>query len=153
MLRQWSAKPSLKFTSSHKEPEEGLEPPLRILVADDQPEMRRLIRGALVRDGYEVVEVANGPALIHALISGLLEEQTRAPDLIITDVRMPGMTGLEVLARLRREAWSIPFILITAFGDEALHREAERLGAARVLDKPFELAELRAAVRRVLKPH
>nr|WP_276203615.1 response regulator [Hyalangium minutum] len=122
-------------------------------MADDQPEMRRLIRGALVRDGYEVVEVANGPALIHALISGLLEEQTRAPDLIITDVRMPGMTGLEVLARLRREAWSIPFILITAFGDEALHREAERLGAARVLDKPFELAELRAAVRRVLKPH
>lgn len=153
MLRQRSAKPSLKFSSSHKEPEEGLPPPLRILVADDQPEMRRLIRGALVRDGYEVVEVANGPALIHALISGLLEEQTRAPDLIITDVRMPGMTGLEVLARLRREDWSIPFILITAFGDEALHREAERLGAARVLDKPFELEELRAAVRRVLKPH
>ena len=108
---------------------------------------------ALVRDGYEVIEVANGPALIHALISGLLEEQTRAPDLIITDVRMPGMTGMEVLARLRREAWSIPFILITAFGDEALHKEAERLGAARVLDKPFEMEELLAAVHRVLNPH
>ncbi|RKH73011.1 response regulator [Corallococcus aberystwythensis] len=118
----------------------------RILVADDQTEMRTLIRKMLVRRGYEVVEAADGPDLVRVLIEGLTAEESRAPDLIITDVRMPGFTGLEVLARLRREQWNTPVILITAFGDVQLHREALRLGAACVLNKPFDMDELRGAV-------
>ncbi|MFB1479269.1 response regulator [Corallococcus sp. RDP092CA] len=118
----------------------------RILVADDQTEMRTLIRKMLVRRGYEVVEAADGPDLVRVLVEGLTAEEARAPDLIITDVRMPGFTGLEVLARLRREQWTTPVILITAFGDVQLHREALRLGAACVLNKPFDMDELRGAV-------
>ncbi|RYZ40914.1 MAG: response regulator [Myxococcaceae bacterium] len=122
----------------------------RILVADDQSEMRTLIRKMLVRRGYEVVEASDGPDLVRVLIDGLTADESRAPDLIITDVRMPGFTGLEVLARLRREQWDTPVILITAFGDAKLHSEAQRLGAAYVLDKPFELDELRNAVEAAL---
>ncbi|MGE6756694.1 response regulator [Corallococcus sp. AB049A] len=118
----------------------------RILVADDQTEMRTLIRKMLVRRGYDVVEAADGPDLVRVLVEGLTAEESRAPDLIITDVRMPGFTGLEVLARLRREQWTTPVILITAFGDVQLHREALRLGAACVLNKPFDMDELRGAV-------
>jgi CheY-like chemotaxis protein len=149
---QWIAE-HLKKERPPTEPEHTLHEPLRVLLAEDQPEMRSLVRSALVRDGYEVIEAEDGPSVIRALIDGLLADQSRAPDLIITDVRMPGFTGLEVLARLRREQWATPVILITAFGDEALHTEAKRLGATRVLDKPFELEDLREAVRGLLKPH
>lgn len=153
MTRQSTATQTMNEPPLGTEPAQPIHKPLRVLLADDQPQMRSLMRSALMRDGYEVIEAEDGPSLILALINGLLSEQTRAPDLIITDVRMPGFTGLEVLARLRREDWSTPVILITAFGDEALHKEAARLGAARVLDKPFELEDLRAVVRGILKPH
>jgi two-component system response regulator (stage 0 sporulation protein F) len=153
MARQWTAKQALKGDPLRLEPEQQLQIHPRVLLAEDQPEMRRILRRALVRDGYEVVEAEDGPSLVRALVAGLLSEHARAPELIISDVRMPGFTGLEVLARLRREDWSTPVILITAFADEAVHQEAARLGAVRVLDKPFELDELRAAVRELLKPH
>ncbi|MHA7628021.1 response regulator [Corallococcus sp. M7] len=129
-----------------EDPQSETARPPRILVADDQTEMRTLIRKMLVRRGYDVVEASDGPDLVRVLIEGLTAEESRAPDLIITDVRMPGFTGLEVLARLRREQWNTPVILITAFGDVQLHREALRLGAACVLNKPFDMDELRGAV-------
>ncbi|MFP2929079.1 response regulator transcription factor [Pyxidicoccus sp. 3LG] len=124
----------------------------RVLVADDQPEMRALLRRALLRRGYEVVEALDGPGLVQAIVDGLLEKQTQVPDLIVSDVRMPGFSGLEVLARLRREGWTTPFILITAFGDAQLHKEAEQLGAACVLNKPFAMEDLCAAVESLVPP-
>lgn len=63
---------------------------------------------------------------------------------------MPGCGGLEVLARMRRVEWSTPVILITAFGDAETHTEACRLGAARVLDKPFDVDELCLAARAIV---
>ena len=68
-------------------------------------------------------------------------------DLVITDVRMPGPSGVEMLEWLRGVVWSIPVIVITAFGDPVLHAEARRLGALAVLDKPFDVNELLALVR------
>ncbi|AGC42309.1 response regulator [Myxococcus stipitatus DSM 14675] len=124
----------------------------RVLVAEDQPEMRALLHRALKRRGYEVVEASDGPGLVQAIIDGLLAEQTLVPDLIITDVRMPGYSGLEVVARLRREGWKTPVILITAFGDAQLHQEAELLGAARVLDKPFAMEDLCGAAEALVPP-
>ncbi|NTX06217.1 response regulator [Myxococcus sp. CA051A] len=132
------------------DPERGQRP--RVLVAEDQPEMRALLRRALKRQGYEVVEAADGPGLVKAIIDGLLADQTQVPDLIITDVRMPGYSGLEVVARLRREGWTTPVILITAFGDAQLHRDAELLGAARVLDKPFAMEDLCATAEALVPP-
>ena len=62
-----------------------------------------------------MVEASDGPDLVRVLIEGLTAEESRAPDLISTDVRMTGFTGLEVIARLRREQWNTPVILITDF--------------------------------------
>ena len=64
---------------------------------------------------------------------------------MITDINMPTLTGLDVLTELRWDDWSVPVILITAFGDEQTHGEGARLGAAMVFNKPFELDELRRA--------
>ncbi|WP_342382161.1 response regulator [Myxococcus stipitatus] len=140
-LREWSWPP---------DPEPGQR--ARVLVAEDQPEMRALLHRALKRRGYEVVEASDGPGLVQAIIDGLLAEQTLVPDLIITDVRMPGYSGLEVVARLRREGWKTPVILITAFGDAQLHQEAAQLGAARVLDKPFAMEDLCGAAEALVPP-
>jgi len=119
----------------------------RVLVAEDDLEMRRLLCRAMRRAGYHVTEAEDGKALVNTLIGCVTSASGQLPDLIISDVRMPGCTGLEVLARLRRIDWSIPIILITAFGDEQTHQEAARLGAARVLDKPFDVDELCTAAR------
>ena len=124
-------------------PQQARRRPVRVLVAEDQREMRVLRCEVLRREGYEVVEAASGTELVERLVQGMVaDDDARAPDLIVTDVRMPGCSGLEVLARLRRNDWSTPVILITAFGDPETHREAERLGAAFILDKPFELDAL-----------
>jgi DNA-binding response OmpR family regulator len=121
--------------------------PRRVLLAEDDPSMRRLLAGTLRRDGFQVIEVENGAELL-ALVGSLLLDPAAAGsvDLVISDIRMPGASGLEVLARLRAGDRVTPVFLITAFGDPATHAEAQRLGA-RTFDKPFDLRELRAAVR------
>ena len=117
-----------------------------VLLAEDDLLMRRLLAVALRRDGFRVVDASDG-AELEAWIRKLVVATTddRCVDLIIADHRMPTSTGLEVLARLRHVDWSTPFILITAFGDQATHTEAKRLGAACVIDKPCDLDVLRAA--------
>lgn len=120
----------------------------RILVADDDPGMRELVAEALRRDGYEVHEVSSGAGLLERLSAFLLDGACIEIDLVISDIRMPLITGLEMLAGLRDVQCTIDFILMTAFGDETTHREAERLGAIALLNKPFELRALRALVRK-----
>ncbi|HEV8325337.1 MAG TPA: response regulator [Myxococcota bacterium] len=113
--------------------------PPRVLVAEDDHEMRSLLVATLRRDGCVVEEAVDGADLLARLSAGF--------DLVISDVRMPGLTGLEVLARLRRAGGSTPFILITAFGDADLHAEARRVGTATVFDKPFDLDDLRTVAQ------
>jgi len=120
---------------------------LRVLVAEDDHEMRCLIASALRDDGCDVLEARDGRELFEILAAmsppaGRLEP----PDIIVSDIRMPGPSGLDGLAMLRQSTWSVPVIVITAFGDLATHDEARRLGAAIVLDKPFDLDVLRTAV-------
>lgn len=123
----------------------------RALVADDQPDMRALMAATLRRLGLDVVEVGSGPELLQALVDGLTGPSgPLPPDLIVTDVRMPGCSGLEVLARLRRNDWHTPVILVTAFCDPETARRAQQLGAACLLDKPFALEELTLAARAAL---
>ena len=71
-------------------------------------------------------------------------------DVVVSDVRMPGWTGINVLATLARQSRRPPAILITAFGDDNLHEQAERAGAVAVLDMPFELDELQVLIDRVV---
>jgi len=75
----------------------------------------------------------------------MLRPPEARPDLIVSDVRMPGWSGLDLLRFLRHRRSAIPVVLITAFGDRDTHERAARLGAA-VLDKPFALADLRRAI-------
>jgi DNA-binding response OmpR family regulator len=118
---------------------------MRILVADDDSEMRDLIATILRQDGHEVHEAPDGAAVLEALRSS-----SRTADLLISDVEMPRGTGLQVLASVRRTHPLLPVVLITAFGSPELHREARRLGAAATLDKPFGFGELRGLVRTVI---
>jgi DNA-binding response OmpR family regulator len=124
--------------------------PPRIVVAEDDEEMRRLIAAALRKDGFDVTEVSDGMRLLVHVI-GRDGDPERAYDLIISDLRMPATSGLQVLRGLRNSGFTIPFILCTAFGDELTRKDAENLSAI-YFDKPFELDELRNTVRHMLLP-
>ena len=124
----------------------------RLLLAEDDFEMRRFLSAALRRDGYEVVEAASGAQLLDSIGPSLAYSSGFDVDLIISDIRMPGLSGLEVLAGLRTYAGAPPIILITAFGDRETHERAEQLGAVAVFDKPFDVDDFRAFIRTVVRP-
>jgi DNA-binding response OmpR family regulator len=93
-----------------------------------------------------VVEACDGNEL-WALLDHVNAAEGRAPfSLVVSDVRMPGLSAFDVLTRLQCALAETPVILITAFGDQTTHLRAQRLGASRVLDKPFDYDELRNAV-------
>ena len=123
----------------------------RVLLAEDDPAFRSTMSLILGGDGYEVVEVADGSGVLDELVDSLSDESSlRSFDVIITDVRMPGFSGMDVLRAVRGLPEAPPVILMTAFGNKETHREAHRLGALTVLDKPFDLEDLRAAVANAL---
>lgn len=122
--------------------------PATVLLAEDDDELRRLIGGKLRRLGYVVIEARDGDRL-RALVRALLQsDHSDPPELVITDVRMPGMSGLEVLRALREHDWYTPVILMTGFGSPSVESAASELGATVVLAKPVPIDELE---RRVLE--
>jgi DNA-binding response OmpR family regulator len=124
--------------------------PLRILVADDDDAMRELVSSVLAAQGFDVESVRDGTELLNHLDPR--GDGEKRVDLVVSDVQMPGATGLDVLRWVRRRPDpSPPVILITAFGDMHLHRRARELGAADVIDKPFDMAQLCTRVERVLR--
>jgi len=125
-----------------------LHDPPRVLVVEDDPDIRRLVVNALRRDGYEVREAVDGQGLLVELASPN-PPSSDDHDLIISDIRMPICTGLQILEALRRAQWTVPVILMTAFGDEETRKSADELGAV-IFDKPFSLDDLRTAVVNLL---
>lgn len=124
-----------------------------ILLAEDDKEMRVLLAVALRSAGYGVTECGDGLELLEHLASFVLpEEEHQAVDLVISDIRMPGVTGLEILEGLNRRGDFPPFILITAFGDVETHARANYCGAVAMFDKPFDVDDLVAKVRKVVPP-
>jgi two-component system nitrogen regulation response regulator GlnG len=120
----------------------------RVLVAEDDPDMRDLVVEALRKDGYEVEQAVDGAELFVRIAESIVREPSGASfDVVVSDVRMPGGTALELVERLVFTPRRIPFILMTAFGDDDTRRRAERAGAV-LFDKPLNLSDLRAAVRR-----
>jgi CheY-like chemotaxis protein len=124
--------------------------PARILLAEDDREMRELLAATLRADGYEVIESSNGFDMLQEIEILLFSGEAVPMDLIVSDERMPGMLGLEALAHVRQAEWPTPFILITGFGDRETHAEADRLGASAVFDKPFDLDDLRWKINELL---
>jgi DNA-binding response OmpR family regulator len=124
-----------------------------ILLVEDDPEMREMLAEVLRRDGCAVIEAADGEEAVDWLGIEVLDgDPRRVPDMIVSDVYLPHLSGLEILEGARLAARPIPVMLITGFGDEATHERARDLGAVCVLDKPFALEEFRGAVRRGLRP-
>ncbi len=125
--------------------------PPRALVADDDDDIRELVSAALRADGFEVIEARDGTELLKLLeVWADPGGEGRPPDIVLTDVRMPGVSGIEALARLRGGKWEIPVVLMTAFGNAELRQEAENLGCDAIFDKPFDIDELRVGVSSLL---
>jgi CheY-like chemotaxis protein len=134
--------------AQHLRIEESIQPAAaHLLVAEDDPEMRRFLVESFQEAGYRVTEACNGRELRQRLSGVGHYAEASTPDILISDILLPEYTGLEVLADLRKSDWLLPVILITAFGDDSVHREGTRLGAAMVLDKPFDVDDLVGAVR------
>ena len=127
------------------------EKPTLLLVEDDT-EMRSMLAASLRRDGYVVVEVADGDEALEWLGIGLLEGRpARLPAIVVSDIRVPFFSGLDLAEGLQLAGVSVPIILITGFGDPDTHAMARELGAFCVLDKPFAMHRLRLAVREALE--
>lgn len=115
----------------------------RILVVDDEPQMGRLLKTGLSARGYEVVVVADGAAALEAVVN-------ERPDLIVLDLGLPGLSGLEICRRVR--GWSaVPIIVLSVRDAEGDKVEALDLGADDYLTKPFGMNELLARVRVALR--
>jgi two-component system KDP operon response regulator KdpE len=123
--------------------------PLRVLVVDDEPPIRKLLRMGLNAHGYQILEAANGKAALE-----LLKE---TPDLIILDLGLPDTQGLELLRTMRARNESVPIVVLSSRGDEAGKVQALDFGADDYVTKPFGmdelLARIRAALRHQLQTH
>ena len=118
-----------------------------IVLAEDNAELRGLLAGALERVGYRVAQAETGARLV-----ALVEELQRAGEvvaLVITDVRMPALGGIDAAHALRTSGHEVPLIFMTAYGDAWTRSRAAELGAL-LLDKPLSLGVLRNAVRQAL---
>jgi two-component system KDP operon response regulator KdpE len=122
---------------------------LRVLVVDDEPPIRKLLRMGLSTQGYHVMEAQNGKAAL--ALSG------EKPDLIILDLGLPDMQGLDLLRTLRTRHEAVPIVVLSSRGDEAAKVQALDLGADDYVTKPFGmdelLARIRAALRHQLQAH
>lgn len=121
----------------------------RALLVEDDADMRRLLGWMLRKEGFEVVEGDGGVDLLDWMNRTCSAPWDHFFDLIVSDINMPDLTAIEVMAALRCRAVSAPVILITAFGDAETRREARELGVCAVLDKPLAREDLRAALRAV----
>jgi CheY-like chemotaxis protein len=115
--------------------------PPRVVIAEDDDDMRTVMCELISGLGVEVDAVASGGELVRLLTDD------RRIDLIVTDVRMPWMTGYNVALSARNSGLAIPIIIVTAFPDDALAAQVERLGSAVLLAKPFRPEELLSLVR------
>jgi len=117
----------------------------RVLVVDDDPDMRALLTDVLSDEGYAVEQVANGA-------EALIRLRTESFAAIVLDKNMPGLSGLDLLPGLRTICPETPVILITAFGDVSTYMEAMEKGAFEYIFKPFRMEELLRALQRGLPP-
>jgi DNA-binding response OmpR family regulator len=117
-----------------------------VLVVDDEPIVTDVVGRYLRRDGFAVTTASNGP---DGLAAALDPEQ--APHIVVLDIMLPGMDGLELCRRLRQEHVTVPIILLTARGDEADRVSGLGIGADDYVVKPFSPAELVARVKAQLR--
>jgi two-component system, OmpR family, KDP operon response regulator KdpE len=118
-------------------------PPLRVLIVDDEPPIRKLLRMGLSTQGYQILEAHNGKAA--------LELTGEKPDLIILDLGLPDMQGLDVLRTLRTRNEGVPIVVLSSRDDETTKVQALDFGADDYITKPFGMEELLARIRAALR--
>jgi DNA-binding response OmpR family regulator len=118
----------------------------KILIVDDEKNVRLNYRMTLETEGYTIFEAASGAVALEELVGGSF-------DLAILDMRMPGMDGLELLARMREFGSGVPAMIVTAYSDVPHAVKAMKLGAIDFLQKPLQPEELRRIVTEILKRH
>jgi two-component system KDP operon response regulator KdpE len=122
---------------------------LKVLVIDDEPPIRKLLKMGLSTQGYQILEATNGKTALELL--------TQNPDLVILDLGLPDIQGHELLRTLRSRNENVPIVVLSSRGDEAGKVQALDLGADDYLTKPFGMEELlarmRAALRHQLQVH
>jgi DNA-binding response OmpR family regulator len=111
----------------------------KVLVVDDELEVRQILQEFLAHRGYEVYAAESGPEALNAL-------DTFKPDVVLLDVRMPGMDGVETLKRMVALQPTLPVIMVTANADVGITSRLLGLGAADYIPKPFDLEYLDQAV-------
>jgi len=123
--------------------------PLKVLVVDDEPPIRKLLRMGLSTQGYDILEAPNGRTSLELLAQN--------PDLVILDLGLPDMQGLELLRMMRARNEAVPIVVLSSRGDEVGKVQALDLGADDYITKPFGmdelLARMRAALRHQLQVH
>ena len=123
--------------------------PLKVLIVDDEPPIRKLLRMGLSTQGYEILDAPNGRTALELL--------AQKPDLVILDLGLPDMQGLELLTLIRARLEGVPIVVLSSRGDEAGKVDALDRGADDYVTKPFGmdelLARMRAALRNQLPAH
>ena len=117
--------------------------PIKVLVIDDEPPIRKLLRMGLTTQGYEILEAPNGKAALELL--------SQNPALIILDLGLPDIQGHELLRTIRGRNEDVPIVVLSSRGDEAGKVQALDLGADDYLTKPFGMDELLARMRAALR--
>ena len=116
----------------------------RVLIADDEKNMRWVLSEALAAEGYEVLQASDGKEALTAV-----DEQH--PDLMVLDHKMPSPDGMEVLRRIRAKGETFPIIMLTAHGNVETAVEAMKAGATEYLTKPFDLGELKLSIEKAIR--
>lgn len=128
-----------------------------VLIADDDDDGRRVLAKTLETAGFTVVQVDDGDTLAARLAEPERprrgERRACRPDVVISDVSMPGADPIGVLSAQRGGRHPVPFILITAFGHAGLRDHARRSGAVALFDKPFDVDDLLTVVVNCVAPH
>jgi len=116
----------------------------KVLIVDDQNGIRILLVEVFSSEGYETFQAANGKAALEIV-------KLHAPDLVLLDMKIPGMDGLEILKHIKQMNPDIKVIMMTAYGELDMIKEATDLGALMHFTKPFDIDEMRQAVNMQLK--
>jgi two-component system KDP operon response regulator KdpE len=117
--------------------------PLKVLVVDDEPPIRKLLRMGLSTQGYDILDAPNGKVA--------LELMAETPDLVILDLGLPDIEGLELLRQIRQANEGVPIVVLSSRGEEAAKVQALDLGADDYVTKPFGMEELLARIRAALR--
>lgn len=115
----------------------------KVLVVDDQYGIRLLLKEVFAKDQIAIIQASNGKQALEVV-------QQEKPDLILLDMKMPGMDGIELLRRLRKMGLNAKVIMMTAYGELDMVAEASKLGALAHFTKPFDIEELRMEVMKQL---